>query len=49
MDFRLEFHVEEFGDEWRATLADDFVTWGYGETPYEAIEALCKELDWEEA
>lgn len=50
MEFRIEFHVEKFGDEWRATLADDFTEWGYGETPYEAIGNYCEQwLEWEEA
>lgn len=47
MDQRIEFYVEQFGDGWRATLSDNYVTWGYGEDPYDAIGNLCVELSYD--
>lgn len=47
MDETFCFHVEPFGDGYRATLNDNFVHWEYGEDPYEAIANLCTELSYE--
>lgn len=46
MDQTCRFVVEELGDgHYRATLDDNFVTWGYGDTPWEAISELCLEME----
>lgn len=52
-DLRIEFHVERCDDSegnpgWRATLADDYTTWGYGDTPYGAIRALLEDFEWQD-
>lgn len=43
------FYVEEVDEDgsttYRATQSDSYVTWGYGETPWEAIANLCDELE----
>lgn len=47
---RIEFHVEQMpqaDDEpprYKATEADNFVTWGYGSTVWAAIADLCQML-----
>lgn len=50
-DQHIQFEVEEIPrDEYdaegiphyRATLSGDYTTWGYGETVWEAIAAVCE-------
>ncbi len=49
MEFTLTFHLEELQDgTWRATFDDNYVTWGYGDTGYEAIQMLLEGENWEE-
>ncbi len=48
-EFRIEFRVERFENGWRATLSNDLTEWGFGDTPYAAIEDYCEHYpEWEE-
>lgn len=48
MEDRIEFYCESMKSpdsltQWRATLSGNYVTWGYGETHWEAIAQLCEQ------
>ncbi len=44
----LNFYFEQLDDgTYRATFDDDFVTWGYGDNPYQAVIDLLENTELE--